>query len=246
MRNRGKSQDMETNSKQSPIHIANRKQLFLDDLFFAQQQGITLALNPPVDAGEVFHADRPWENNGITSFCDLLPDPVAGHVKLYYLATETLPEDPEGKKDSRFRLCCAISEDGVRWEKPNLGVCEFQGSTDNNIVMQGDPNGPPHGFHEPGRVLAFSGHIRQTDSTGPSAMMGNLSARRCPIPRTWFSGTITWAGGSDIFGFGHQPDASAAWRLTISGPGRSWSPKTWSWNPTNWTSAMAQYTGQGA
>ena len=135
------------------IHVASRKQLFVDDLFFAHQQGITLTLNPPVDAGEVLHADRPWENGGIVSFCDLLPDPVAGHVKLYYLTIETLPDDPKGKGNSCFRLCCATSEDGVQWEKPNLGVCEFDGSTENNIVMQADSNGPPHGFHEPGRVL---------------------------------------------------------------------------------------------
>jgi hypothetical protein len=136
-----------------PIDIGNRKQLLFDDLFFASRQGITLNLNPPVDAGEALHADRPWENQGIISFCDLVPDPHAGHIKLYYLAMEKLPEDPARKHNVRHRLCCAVSPDGDRWEKPDLGVCEFEGSTDNNIVMTDEIGGPRHGFHEPGKVV---------------------------------------------------------------------------------------------
>lgn len=136
-----------------PIDIGSRKQLFLDDLFFASRQGVTLAVNPPVDAGEALRADRPWENRGIISFCDLVPDPEAGHLKLYYLAMEKLSDDPAAKHPVVHRLCCAISADGEQWEKPNLGVCEFDGSTDNNIVMNGHPEGPRHSFHEPGHVV---------------------------------------------------------------------------------------------
>jgi hypothetical protein len=31
------------------------------------------------------------------------------------------------------RLCYAVSSDGINWEKPSLGLTEFNGSTDNNI-----------------------------------------------------------------------------------------------------------------
>ena len=34
-------------------------------------------------------------------------------------------------------MCYAESEDGIRWTKPSLGVVEFQGSTDNNIIWDG-------------------------------------------------------------------------------------------------------------
>ena len=43
-----------------------------------------------------------------------------------------------GKKASRW--CYAQSEDGMNWEKPALGVVEFDGSTDNNIL--GSDNWP--------------------------------------------------------------------------------------------------------
>ena len=36
-------------------------------------------------------------------------------------------------------LCYARSTDGIRWDKPNLGLVEFNGSKNNNIVDLGDP-----------------------------------------------------------------------------------------------------------
>jgi hypothetical protein len=37
-------------------------------------------------------------------------------------------------------ICYAVSRDGIRWEKPNLGLVEFRGNKENNIVWRG-----PHG-----------------------------------------------------------------------------------------------------
>ena len=36
------------------------------------------------------------------------------------------------------RLCHAVSKDGINWEKPSLGLVEFNGSKDNNIVLLPD------------------------------------------------------------------------------------------------------------
>ena len=38
-------------------------------------------------------------------------------------------------------LCYARSNDGISWEKPNLGLAEFEGSKDNNIVVGSAPAG---------------------------------------------------------------------------------------------------------
>src|ERR1043166_5387842 len=45
-------------------------------------------------------------------------------------------------REPRPRVCYAESDDGVAWEKPRLGLCEFNGSKDNNIVL--DPIGENH------------------------------------------------------------------------------------------------------
>ncbi|MEF8900098.1 MAG: LamG-like jellyroll fold domain-containing protein [Halovenus sp.] len=41
-----------------------------------------------------------------------------------------------------YYVCYAISEDGVEWEKPDLGIFEYDGSRDNNIVYD-SPLHPP-------------------------------------------------------------------------------------------------------
>lgn len=33
-------------------------------------------------------------------------------------------------------LCTAFSKDGLAWTKPNLGIQEWRGSKDNNIILQ--------------------------------------------------------------------------------------------------------------
>jgi hypothetical protein len=47
-------------------------------------------------------------------------------------------------------MCYATSRDGVHWDRPNLGLVEFHGSKNNNILKEGgssvvmrDPNAPP-------------------------------------------------------------------------------------------------------
>jgi hypothetical protein len=37
-------------------------------------------------------------------------------------------------------ICYAVSRDGIRWEKPNLGLVEFRGNKENNLIWRG-----PHG-----------------------------------------------------------------------------------------------------
>ena len=41
-------------------------------------------------------------------------------------------------------MCLATSEDGIHWERPSLGLVEFDGSTDNNILptKEGLPAAP--------------------------------------------------------------------------------------------------------
>ncbi|HAK52278.1 MAG TPA: hypothetical protein DCM54_10315 [Gammaproteobacteria bacterium] len=50
------------------------------------------------------------------------------------------------------RVCLAKSKDGYHWEKPNLGLVEYNGSKNNNLVDMGDGIGHIAAcvvFHEP-------------------------------------------------------------------------------------------------
>ena len=44
------------------------------------------------------------------------------------------------KPSSQYAIAYAESDDGLKWEAPNLGLFEWQGSRENNIVIRGPKN----------------------------------------------------------------------------------------------------------
>ena len=52
---------------------------------------------------------------------------VDGKFRMWYVGT---------RNSSKPRVCYAESDDGLQWERPELGICEFGGNKNNNIVIQ--------------------------------------------------------------------------------------------------------------
>ena len=48
----------------------------------------------------------------------------------WHIATDT-----DDAANSVLYICYAESPDGLHWTKPSLGICEFDGNTDNNIIL---------------------------------------------------------------------------------------------------------------
>ena len=127
-----------------PFELGSDKFLFLDESLLDTVEGAALTVNPPRFDALVLIADKPWERGGITSYGNVLYDPELDEYRLYYVpvAWDAAPG---------FCLALATSKDGVHWEKPSLGVVEWQGSKENNIVIWAqregtviiDPNAPP-------------------------------------------------------------------------------------------------------
>ena len=103
-------------------------------------EGVSLAVQE-AEKGEIFlRADRPWEDPRLRLFvASLLYED--GRYQMWY------HNDPR-----HGRLYYAESTDGVEWEKPDLGLVEYQGSKANNIVLAEstdsprifcDPSAPP-------------------------------------------------------------------------------------------------------
>jgi hypothetical protein len=92
--------------------------------------GVTLSVHPPhIDLRPLVAADRAWESL-INVYCTLFED--EGRFRLYY---ECHYQDlTDYTHDLKAMLAYAESRDGVTWEKPELGLLEFQGSTRNNLV----------------------------------------------------------------------------------------------------------------
>ena len=111
-----------------PIKLGTQRQLLFDDLFLEKKQGITLRMVSPMQNDEpVLIADKSWENIGIGAYNTVMRE--NGKYRMWYDATTT---DRQG---TELRIVCyAESLDGVNWVKPELGLIEFDGSTNNNIV----------------------------------------------------------------------------------------------------------------
>lgn len=115
----------------TPIEVGNQRQLFLDELFFAEKRGIALRVHQPRKTGEVtIKADRPWERGGLGPYSSVLWD--NGRYHFWYHAMDSLLWHTSPGAGA---ICYATSEDGITWQKPDLGLVEYEGNTRNNIVI---------------------------------------------------------------------------------------------------------------
>ena len=115
-----------------PIDIGSRREVFWDEfLIDTESTTAQLKLHRPREREVVLVHDRPWEGDGC-DFHNILDD---GDLhRMYYLGWQMY--DPQTGRHSPIRVCYAESRDrGRTWVRPELGLCEFAGSTANNIIL---------------------------------------------------------------------------------------------------------------
>ncbi len=109
-------------------NINSRLELFVDDWLIEEMNGVSLQMHSPIPQEVVLEFNRPWE--GSISY-----DPVVmkekDRYRLWYRGC--------GSESTWEDQCTAYAEstDGVHWERPTLGIFEFNGNRENNIVLQG-------------------------------------------------------------------------------------------------------------
>ncbi|MGI9454965.1 MAG: prolyl oligopeptidase family serine peptidase, partial [Aeoliella sp.] len=119
------SQSSRATAKQ-PSTAAKRTVLLVDDHAVLYRPGTKRVLHPLTRHANnpMLPRDKPWE--GTVAYCSVHRDPDTGHYRLWYQAWPGC------------HLCYATSEDGVHWTKPNMGLVEYEGSKDNNILLRID------------------------------------------------------------------------------------------------------------
>ena len=109
------------------LTIGNKPQLFLDGFVVETSRGCARALHLPVKKGLIQEADgAPWDRGGVVS---VVRDR-AGLFHMYYCllywdaSVRDLSPSIGEDKAHWFRIvpCYAVSDDGVRWRKPKLGL----------------------------------------------------------------------------------------------------------------------------
>ncbi len=114
------------------IRIGNRRECFFDNYLIDEEKTTAPAVvHRPVAREVVMNSDKPWETRGI-AYENFFYDEELGKYRLYYLGREALSESLRGEQ---IRVCYAESADGAVWIKSSLGICEYKGSRENNILL---------------------------------------------------------------------------------------------------------------
>ncbi len=105
----------------------------MDDYLIAGMEQVTLTMHKPEAQDVALVCDAPWEGN-TSAYFTLFQD---GEIfRAYYRGTHH--DEAANKGSHRETACYAESRDGITWVKPKLGLVEFGGSKENNIILIGE------------------------------------------------------------------------------------------------------------
>lgn len=139
------------------IDLAGRRELFIDDHLIGEMKNVQILVHSPEPQEIAVQCDAPWEGNGC-GYYTVLHDERESVYRMYYHAWQI----PTGiEPGGPLSIACFESKDGITWVRPSLGLCEFNGSKDNNIIL--DKMGDGSGCHD------FSPFIDENPAASPEA-----------------------------------------------------------------------------
>jgi len=120
-------------------------QLFIDDYLVSSKRNVVRRYHPFTKHPDnpLIVVDKPWEDH-VVAACTVVPDEQGQGFRMYYYCWTEFKGEKKGRGSY---MCYAVSKDGLKWEKPNLGLhaWEGDGTTDNNIL----PDAPAHVMFTP-------------------------------------------------------------------------------------------------
>lgn len=124
-------------NRDDPVDIGSRLELFIDGFMIdSMTPSATRRLHHPVPREVVIEFDKPWEGNTI-AYLSLVD--TGERVLMYYNANPLFENERV-----RQHTCVIESSDGIHFTRPNLGLVDFHGSTDNNMLPRSGASG--HNF----------------------------------------------------------------------------------------------------
>ncbi len=145
----------------SMTDIGSRLELFVDGFMIDAMTGdARRVLHPPQPREVALNLDRPWEG----PFCGYFTlMPLEEGFRLYYRGW------PDLKKPDY--VCYAESKDGIAFTRPNVGLFEFDGSKQNNIVWQGPGCHNFTPFRDTNPAAAPEQRFKAVASAGPKGSL---------------------------------------------------------------------------
>ncbi|MFA6239605.1 MAG: hypothetical protein WC655_01675, partial [Candidatus Hydrogenedentales bacterium] len=133
------------NAVDTPRALGDMKgswQIFADDYAVESKSGVARVYHPFVkdERNPVLVPDKPWEEDAVYLYGTVLPgDDGKGYRAWYHAWAE-----------GEYRMLYATSADGIHWEKPNLGLVDYKGSKENNLLFRRThENHNPQVIHTP-------------------------------------------------------------------------------------------------
>lgn len=115
------------------LDIGTRRELFVDDFLIEEMTDVTQQLNRPQVQEKAIVWDKPWEGAraGYATVCSH-----GGTHFMYYRGWPWKDVHDHSNREASVQVTCvATSNDGIHWEKPELGQYEVLGTRDNNVIL---------------------------------------------------------------------------------------------------------------
>ncbi|MEO6874630.1 MAG: hypothetical protein ABI222_07385 [Opitutaceae bacterium] len=124
----------------APMVVGGELSLFVDHQLIDRLENAQLILGQPQPREVALRFDEPWEK--AANYVTVLKD---GNIyRMYYRGCAMTPD---GEFDPHSEVTCyAESHDGISWTKPKLGLQEFNGRRDNNIILGPNLRRVSHNF----------------------------------------------------------------------------------------------------
>jgi hypothetical protein len=160
-----------------------------DNVSIPHSQNLRLEMRPPVrhPANPVVRRGAPGTPDamGVQFYGSVIRE--GGKFRMWYVAFDD--DTKNAVASARWRAAYAESTDGLNWTKPSLGLVEFGGNTDNNLILTGpaplgfvnvkvlaDPGDP-----DPQRRYKATGHVYFRDKR----RLGSLAPFSSPDGLRW-------------------------------------------------------------
>ena len=135
----------------------SNKYLLLDNRVTEQVENakLTVGFAHKHPSNPLFVEDKPWEQRFDNFYGNVIYDEEDELYKCWYspfiidnsakgMSLKEREKDYDVPDKREMAICYAISEDGIHWEKPNLGLIDFEGNKSNNIVWRGKDQDANH------------------------------------------------------------------------------------------------------
>ena len=117
------------------LELKDKRQVLWDMELAERLRGVRLNMHALTRKGAVLECDAPWEGEH-SGYGKIIYD--GEKYRLYYRGCGGNEGVWKNETGDHGVWCVAYSYDGKHFEKPNLGIYDYNGSRDNNIVMMND------------------------------------------------------------------------------------------------------------